>query len=97
VLEMATQRGARALGTGNQTGSLEAGKAADLIALDMQALRHHPVYDPIAQIIHTNSGPSVTHVWVAGQCLLDDGNLTRMDEARIRETAADWKARITAP
>lgn len=97
VLEMATRRGAQALGKGNQTGSLETGKAADLIALDMQALRHHPVYDPIAQLVHTNSGPSVTHVWVAGQCLLDDGILTRMDEARIRETAADWQARITAP
>ena len=94
ALYMATLGGANALGRGAQTGSLEPGKAADLIALDMQAIRHRPLYDPIAQVLHTSSGNSVSHVWVNGECLLDDGELTRMDEQEIKQTAAGWQQRI---
>ena len=91
---MATLGGAVALGRGSQTGSLEAGKAADLIALDMRAIRHQPLYDPIAQVLHTSSGNSVSHVWVNGECLLDEGVLTRMDEQEILHTALSWQERI---
>jgi 5-methylthioadenosine/S-adenosylhomocysteine deaminase len=94
ALYMATLGGANALGRGAQTGSLEPGKAADLIALNMQAVRHQPLYDPIAQVLHTSSGNSVSHVWVNGECLLDDGELTRMDEQEIKQTAASWQQRI---
>ena len=94
ALYMATLGGASALGRGTQTGSLEPGKAADLIALDMQAIRHQPLYDPIAQVLHTSSGNSVSHVWVDGECLLDDGELTRMDEQELKQTAASWQQRI---
>ena len=91
---MATNRGAKAIGRADRIGSLEAGKAADIIAVDMRALRHQPLYDPIAQLIHTNSGPSVSHVWVDGQCLLDEGQLTRMDESQILASALQWQSRI---
>lgn len=94
ALAMATLDGANALGRGEQIGSLEVGKAADMIAVDMRALRHQPLYDPVAQLLHTGSGTSVTHVWVAGRCLLDDGRLTRMDEADIRRRAENWQKRI---
>ncbi len=94
ALEMATLGGARALGRGDRTGSLAPGKAADLIAIDMSAIRHQPVYDPASQVLHTTSGPSVSHVWVAGECLLDHGRLTRMDEEEIRHTATAWRERI---
>ena len=94
ALTMATRGGAAALGRGQQTGSLEPGLAADLIALDMQAIRHQPLYDPIAQVLHTSSGNSVSHVWVNGECLLDDGKLTRMDEQELVHTARSWQQRI---
>lgn len=94
ALSMATLGGAVALGRGRQTGSLEAGKVADLIALDMHAIRHQPLYDPIAQVLHTSSGNSVSHVWVNGECLLDEGVLTRMDEQEILHTARSWQQRI---
>ena len=94
VVLRATIAGARALGLEQVTGSLEAGKAADLIALDMQAIRHQPLYDPIAQVLHTSSGNSVSHVWVNGECLLDDGELTRMNEQELKQTAASWQQRI---
>ncbi len=94
ALAMATSGGARALGRGEQIGTLQPGKAADLIAVDMRAIRHQPLYDPTAQLLHTGSGCSVSHVWVAGECLLDDGRLTRMDEAEIIEKARGWQRRI---
>ena len=94
ALGMATRRGATALGRGEQIGSLEVGKAADLVAVDMRAIRHQPLYDPTAQLLHTGSGCSVSHVWVAGQCLLDEGRLTRMDEDEIIGHAREWQQRI---
>jgi 5-methylthioadenosine/S-adenosylhomocysteine deaminase len=94
ALEMATTNGARALGRGDQIGELVEGKAADIIAVDMSDLRHQPLYDPVAHLIHTGSGSSVSHVWVDGQCLLEDGRLTTMDEAAIRHTAMEWRQRI---
>ena len=82
------------MGRGEQPGSLEPGKAADVIAVDMSALRHHPLYDPVAHLIHTDSGCSVSHVWVDGRCLLDDGCLTSLDEEEIRRAASAWQDRI---
>lgn len=95
ALSMATLGGALALGRAAQTGSLEPGKAADLIALDMRAIRHQPLYDPVAQVLHTSSGNSVRYVWVNGECLLDNGVLTRMDEQEILHTARSWQQRIS--
>ncbi len=94
ALGMATLGGAVALGRGSQCGSLEAGKAADLIALDMGAIRHQPLYDPVAQVLHTAAGNSVSHVWVQGECLLDEGVLTRLDEQEILHSAQRWQQRI---
>ncbi|MEJ2087153.1 MAG: TRZ/ATZ family hydrolase [Gammaproteobacteria bacterium] len=94
ALGMATSGGARALGRGDQTGSLVEGLAADLIAVDMHDVRHHPLYDPVAQLIHTSSGSSVTHVWVNGRCLMEAGRLTTLDEAAVLNTAEAWRRRI---
>jgi 5-methylthioadenosine/S-adenosylhomocysteine deaminase len=94
ALAMATLGGATALGRADQTGSLTVGKAADIIAVDMSAIRHQPLYDPVAQVLHTSSGNSVSHVWVNGECLLDNGRLTRMDEQEIAHTAHSWQQRI---
>jgi 5-methylthioadenosine/S-adenosylhomocysteine deaminase len=94
ALEMATLGGARVLGLESEIGSLEPGKAADMIAIDLSAPKFQPLYDPIAQIIHTTSGTCVTHVWVAGECLLDDGQLTSLEESAILRAANDWRDRV---
>ena len=97
ALELATLGGARALGLDSVTGSLEPGKSADLIAIDLSAPRFLPVYDPMAQLVHTGAGSAVTHVWVRGRGLLEDGRLTTIDEAALRARVAHWQAEIAAP
>ena len=94
ALRMATLNGARALGLDEQVGSLEIGKAADLVAFDLSGLAQQPVYDPVSQLIYASSRACVEHVWVAGKALLDGGRLTRLDEQRIIANARVWGSRI---
>ncbi|WP_330114190.1 TRZ/ATZ family hydrolase [Pseudomonas sp. JS3066] len=94
ALRMATLNGARALGIEQDTGSLELGKAADLVAFDLSGLAQQPVYDPVSQLIYATGRDSVRHLWVDGRQLLDDGRLTRLDEERLGATARAWGERI---
>ena len=96
ALRMATLNGARALGLDGETGSLQAGKAADIAAIDLSALPSQPVYDPVSQIIYTATRDQVTDVWVAGRRLLAGRALTSMDEAAILRQAHDWRDKINA-
>ncbi|BAP41052.1 TRZ/ATZ family hydrolase [Pseudomonas sp. 21LCFQ02] len=94
ALRMATLNGARALGIEQQTGSLELGKAADLVAFDLSGLAVQPVYDPVSQLIYASGRDCVRHVWVAGKPLLEDRRLTRMDEQALCASATAWGRRI---
>ncbi|WP_434766324.1 TRZ/ATZ family hydrolase [Pseudomonas triticicola] len=95
ALRMATLNGARALGIEAQVGSLEIGKAADIVAFDLSGLAQQPVYDPVSQLIYATGRDCVKHLWVAGKQLLDDRRLTRMDEQQLGETARHWGQRIS--
>lgn len=96
ALRMATLHGAQALGLATETGSLVAGKAADLAAIDLSALSSQPVYDPVSQLVYTASRDQVTDVWVAGRRLLADRALTTLDEAAILKRAQDWHSKINS-
>ncbi|QRK82853.1 TRZ/ATZ family hydrolase [Pseudomonas granadensis] len=95
ALRMATLNGARALGIDAQVGSLEIGKAADIVAFDLSGLAQQPVYDPVSQLIYASGRDCVKHLWVAGKQLLDDRRLTRMDEQQLGATARHWGQRIS--
>ena len=95
ALRMATLNGARALGIEAETGSLEVGKAADIVAFDLSGLAQQPVYDPVSQLIYATGRDCVKHLWVAGKQLLDDRRLTRLDEAQLCATAKAWGSRIS--
>lgn len=90
VLEMATINGAKALGLENEIGSLEIGKQADLIAIDLDHLSTQPVYDPIAQIVYAASRQQVSDVWVAGKHQVSNHELLNMDQASLINTAKQW-------
>jgi len=74
ALYMATMGGARALCLEDQTGSLEPGKWADIQAVSLSDIAQQPLYDPVSQLVYTDSSRHVSHVWVAGKLLLKDGN-----------------------
>ena len=96
ALRMATLNGARALGIDSDTGSIEIGKAADLVAFDLSGLAQQPVYDPVSQLIYATGRDCVKHLWVGGKQLLDDRRLTRLDEQQLCATARAWGERISS-
>ncbi|PPV34218.1 TRZ/ATZ family hydrolase [Ectopseudomonas oleovorans] len=96
ALRMATLNGARALGLETQTGSLEPGKLADVVAFDLSGLAQQPIYDPVSQLIYASGRDCVKHLWVGGKQLLEDGRLTRMDESELIAKAREWGARIAS-
>ncbi|SFO75907.1 TRZ/ATZ family hydrolase [Pseudomonas sp. NFPP28] len=95
TLRMATLNGARAMGLESEIGSLEVGKAADIVAFDLSGLAQQPIYDPVSQLIYATGRDCVKHLWVAGKQLLDDRQLTRMDEQQLTATAIAWGQRIS--
>jgi len=94
ALRMATINGARALGLGDVTGSLEPGKAADLIAVDLDALETQPVYNVTSQLVYAASRYQVSDVWVAGRQQVRAHRLLALDADDIRARAGDWRDRI---
>ena len=94
VLRMATLNGARALGLEQEIGSLEVGKSADLIAVDLGALETQPIYHPVSQLVYAAGREQVTDVWVAGRQLLKERELTTIDTHAVLERAAEWQQRL---
>ncbi|MCW8936012.1 MAG: TRZ/ATZ family hydrolase [Gammaproteobacteria bacterium] len=95
TVRMATINGARALGLEQQTGSLEIGKHADIIAVDFSSLEMSPVYDPVANLIYSSSREQISDVWVAGRHLLKDRELTTLDEEEILRKCQLWNDKIS--
>jgi len=87
ALEMATMAGARAMGLETEIGSLEAGKRADLIMLDYQALGLQPVLDPVQNLVYHAHGRDVELVMVDGRVLVDGGELTTVDRGAVIDAA----------
>jgi len=85
VLRMATINGARALGMEDITGSLEAGKSADIVAVNFDTIETIPVYDPISHLVYCSSRDHVTDVWIAGKQRLTDKKLNAIDEHKLKQ------------
>lgn len=96
VLRMATINGARALGLDSEIGSLEVGKSADMIAVDLGTLEASPLYDPVSHLVYCTSREQVTHAWVAGKALLENRQLTTLDSSAIIAKARHWQQKIGA-
>lgn len=86
VLKLATQNGARAMGFG-KSGVLKEGADADLILVDMNRPHLVPRHDLAANIVHSARGGDVAYVIVDGKILLRRGELTTLDEERIKREA----------
>ena len=95
ILSMATLEGARLLGLGEITGSLEAGKRADVVTVDLRCLHTTPVlhgddFNVAAHLVFSASGHDVRDVWVDGRLLVAGGRVLsiEVDEVRSRAQAA---------
>lgn len=95
ALEMATINGARALGLESSIGSLEAGKLADITAVDLDALNTTPVYDPQSQLVYATNSKQVSHVWCGGKLLYQQGEFTSMDITQLKASVAQWRQTIS--
>lgn len=90
ALQMATINGAKALGLEQDIGSLEQGKYADMIAVDLSSYITQPIYNPISQLVYAANRLQVSDVWVAGRQLLRQGRLTTLDTKAIMRDAKRW-------
>ena len=75
ALRAATLGGAAALGLAGRIGSIEPGKRADLVAVDLGATELAPCYDPLSHLVYAAGREHVTHVWVDGEPKLRAGQL----------------------
>jgi cytosine/adenosine deaminase-related metal-dependent hydrolase len=87
VLEMATLHGARALGLQDEVGSIEPGKRADLIVIDMDKPHLVPCWDPVSTIAYAANGGDVDTVMIDGQIVMQGRRVTTLDEEAIVEEA----------
>ena len=94
AIEMATISGARALGMADRIGSIEVGKCADLIAVNLASLNTQPLYEPVAQIVYAASSRQVSHVWIDGVAQLRDFELCNLDSDEIIARASSWARKI---
>lgn len=89
LVRMATIDGARALGLDREIGSLEIGKSADIIAIDLEGAGYSETPDPETLLVYSGSGRDVRHAWVAGEQLVRDRELLRRP---YREIRSDYSA-----
>ena len=94
LLRMATIEGAKALGLDHEIGSIEVGKAADIVAFDLSGPGYSETPDAETLLIYSGSGRDVRHVWVAGEQLVRDRQLTRRPFGDIRAAYSETYKRF---
>jgi 5-methylthioadenosine/S-adenosylhomocysteine deaminase len=83
ALEMGTINGARSMLQDNETGSIEAGKKADLVLFDRRRVEWTPLFNVINSYVYTADGKSVDTVFIDGKIVLEHGKMTSLDELEV--------------
>lgn len=91
VLRMATLNGAEALGLGDEIGSLEIGKAADLCAIRLLDPLLAPCFDAAAHVVHVAGREQVSHVWVAGRLCVKEAACVDLNQQQLLDIATVWQ------
>jgi len=95
VFKMATINGARALGLDNKIGSIEVGKFADMVVIDLKrTLQSHPFHDVYSMIVYALDPSSITDVIVNGKWVYKDREFTTLDIDEISQKVEDIRVRI---
>jgi len=95
VLLMATRWGAEVLGLGNKTGSIEKGKIADIIVINLKKPHLTPLYNVYSHIVYAVMASDVETVMVNGKIVVNDRRLVSADEEEILAKARKWQEKIT--
>lgn len=96
ILKMATINGARALHIEDKVGSLQVGKRADVIAVNVEQVETAPMFDAISHLVYAAGREQVSHAWVNGRLLLNERRLTSINENDIIALVAKWQKTIQA-
>ena len=96
ALEMATIRGARALGLEKEIGSLEDGKRADMMMVRLDRPNAVPLYDAISQMVYALKAEDVRDVMVNGKLVVRDARILTLNAQQILQKAAEYRAKIAA-
>jgi 5-methylthioadenosine/S-adenosylhomocysteine deaminase len=96
ILEMATIRGARALGMDARIGSIEPRKRADLITVAVSGARQTPMYDPISHLVYVIHGDDVRNTIVNGQVVMRNRKVLTLDESAVIADAGAWAIKVRA-
>jgi 5-methylthioadenosine/S-adenosylhomocysteine deaminase len=96
VFELATLGGARALKLGDKIGSLEAGKLADVVLVDLRAPELTPLYDVYSQLVYAIKGGHVRSVFVHGKLIVEDREVLTVDVARVVKEAKRISLKVLA-
>lgn len=94
ALRAATLGGAKAVGFGDRIGSIEPGKQADLICVDLSPIETQPLHHVVSQLVYATGRHQVGDVWIAGQAKLQSRTLVGFDLDAITANARQWRARI---
>jgi 5-methylthioadenosine/S-adenosylhomocysteine deaminase len=89
VLRMAITGGAKALGLDGEIGSIETGKRADLILLDMEKAHTTPRPDPVSAVVYSATASNVETVLIDGRAVMRDGELLTLDEQEVLRSARE--------
>lgn len=94
ALRAATLGGAKAIGFDDRIGSIEPGKQADLVCVDLSALETQPLHHVVSQLIYATGRQQVSDVWIAGKAKLRQRVLVDIDIDGVIANARQWRERI---
>ncbi|MCR6627178.1 MAG: TRZ/ATZ family hydrolase [Pseudoxanthomonas sp.] len=94
ALRAATLGGAKAIGFDDRIGSIEPGKEADLVCVDLAALETQPLHHVVSQLIYATGRQQVSDVWIAGRPKLLQRVLVEIDIEGVIANARQWRERI---
>ncbi|MBA3929568.1 5-methylthioadenosine/S-adenosylhomocysteine deaminase [Pseudoxanthomonas japonensis] len=94
ALRAATLGGAKAIGFDDRIGSIEPGKEADLVCVDLSALETQPLHHVVSQLIYATGRQQVSDVWIAGRPKLQQRVLVEIDIDGVIANARQWRERI---
>ena len=95
VLAMATIGGARALHLEQEIGSLETGKRADVILVDLNALHLTPIYNPLSHLVYATKASDVSDTIVNGRVLMRNRRLLTLNEEAVKSKARTYQKQIS--